>query len=234
MSKKLREFNISSSESEPFFYSFVKDEKGKIMSITLILVIITSVLSVYAFSNPEQKYKLMFIPFNIKHRKNQGYRFFSHLFIHADWMHLIFNMYVLYIFGELVESVFMNLDGAVNGHLNYLLLYFGGGLFATLIPFGRHKDNPNYLSLGASGAVSSLVFASIILAPNIEIGLIFLPKIPGYLFGILYIAFEYYMDKRGNSGIAHDAHIGGAIFGIVFVIATKFNQFQAFINYIVN
>jgi membrane associated rhomboid family serine protease len=204
------------------------------MSITVIIAVLKIISSVYAFSNPEVKYKMMFIPFNIRHRKGQSYRFIAHIFIHADLMHLIFNMYVLYIFGELVESIFISLDSPVVGHINYLLLYFGGALFATLIPFARNKDNPNYLSLGASGAVSAIVFASIILAPNIEIGLIFLPKIPGYLFGILYIAFEYYMDKRGNSGIAHDAHIGGAVFGLVYVIATKFNQFEAFIQYIVN
>ncbi len=204
------------------------------VSLTLIIILITIGISIHSFSNPDTKYKLMFIPFNIKHRKNQSYRFVSHIFIHADWMHLIFNMYVLYIFGNLVEDIFLQLDYGIVGYLNYGFLYFGGALFATIIPFARNRDNPNYLSLGASGAVSAIVFSSIILAPQIEIGLIFLPKIPGYLFGILYIAFEYYMDKRGNSGIAHDAHLGGAVFGIVYVIATKFNQFEAFIFYIVN
>lgn len=204
------------------------------LSLTLIIILITVGVSIYSFSNPDTKYNLMFIPFNVKHRKNQGYRFLSHIFVHADWMHLIFNMWVLYVFGSYVEGKFLSLDFGIVGYLNYGFLYFGGALFAAIIPFIRNRDNPNYLSLGASGAVSAVVFASIILVPHIEIGLIFLPKIPGYLFGILYIAFEYYMDKRGNSGIAHDAHLGGAVFGIVYVIATKFNQFEAFIFYIVN
>lgn len=202
--------------------------------ITFFVLLTTVIASVMAFQNPDMRYKMMFIPFNIKHRKNQGYRFFSHIFIHADWMHLIFNMYVLYGFGIYVEEIFQILDPGVKGLLNYGLLYFGGALFATLVPFGRNKDNPNYMSLGASGAVSAVIFASIILVPQIEIGLIFLPKIPGYLFGILYIAFEIYMDKRGNTGVAHDAHIGGAVFGVVFVIVTQFNQFQTFIAYILN
>lgn len=202
--------------------------------ITFFVLLTTVIASVMAFHNPDMRYKMMFIPFNIKHRKNQGYRFFSHIFIHADWMHLIFNMYVLYGFGIYVEEIFQILDPGVKGLLNYGMLYFGGALFATLVPFGRNKDNPNYMSLGASGAVSAVIFASIILVPQIEIGLIFLPKIPGYLFGILYIAFEIYMDKRGNTGVAHDAHIGGAVFGVVFVIVTQFNQFQTFIAYILN
>lgn len=202
--------------------------------ITFFVLLTTIIASVMAFQNPDMRYKMMFIPFNIKHRNNQGYRFFSHIFIHADWMHLIFNMYVLYGFGIYVEEIFQILDPGVKGLLNYGMLYFGGALFATLIPFGRNKDNPNYMSLGASGAVSAVIFASIILVPQIEIGLIFLPKIPGYLFGILYIAFEIYMDKRGNTGVAHDAHIGGAVFGVVYVIATQFNQFQTFIAYLLN
>jgi membrane associated rhomboid family serine protease len=202
--------------------------------ITLFILITTVIASVMAFSNPELRYKLMFIPYNIKHRKNQEYRFLAHIFIHADWMHLLFNMYVLYGFGTYVEWIFQELDPGAKGMLNYGMLYFGGALFATLVPFGRNKDNPNYLSLGASGAVSAVIFASIILIPGIEIGLFFLPKIPGYLFGILYLAFEFYMDKRGNTGIAHDAHIGGAVFGVVYVIVTQFNQFQTFIAFLLN
>ena len=177
----------------------------------------------------------MFIPFNIFHHKKQGYRFLSHIFIHADWMHLIFNMYVLYIFGNSVENKFLSIDNNnVIASINYIYLYFGGALFATLIPFIRNLNNPNYLSLGASGAVSAIIFASIILLPQKDINIFFLPPIPSYLFGILYIAFEYYMDKRGNTGIAHDAHIGGALFGVVYIITTKFNQFEAFIQYVIN
>jgi len=202
--------------------------------ITTFILLATVITSIMAFSNPDMRYKLMFMPYNIKNRKNQGYRFFSHIFIHADWMHLLFNMYVLYGFGSYVEQVFQEIDPGVKGMMNYGVLYFGGALFATLLPFGRNRDNPNYMSLGASGAVSAVIFSSIILMPGIEIGLIFLPKIPGYLFGILYLAFEFYMDKRGNTGVAHDAHIGGAVFGIVYVIATQFNQFQAFIAYLSN
>lgn len=203
------------------------------MSVTYIILGITVLISVMAFSNAELKYKFMFIPHVIQNQTKQHYRFISHILIHADWMHLIFNMYVLFIFGTIVEEMIVELNGD-GGVLRYLLLYVGGAVFATLIPFIRNKENPNYMSLGASGAVSAVVFASIILAPQIKIGLVFLPAIPGYLFGILYIAFEYYMDKKGGSGVAHDAHLGGAVFGLAYVIATQFDAFQRFIQYISN
>jgi membrane associated rhomboid family serine protease len=205
------------------------------MSVTIVLVFVTCIISAFALSNSDLKYKMMFIPFDISHQKHQNYRFISHFFVHADWMHLILNMYVLYIFGKYVEQrLGLNL-GFTEGLIYFLVLYFGGGLFATFIPYARNKNNPNYLSLGASGAVSSIVFACIILGPELKMGLIFLPiMIPGYLFGLLYLAYEFYMDKRGNTGIAHDAHIGGAIFGIFFICLTQPKSFQYFIHYLVN
>jgi membrane associated rhomboid family serine protease len=205
------------------------------ISITIILVAITVLVSLFTMSNNDLKYKMMFIPFSIHNQKGQSYRFFSHLFVHGDWMHLFFNMYVLYAFGEFVENSLFLLKGDAIGSTHFLILYFGGGLFATLIPYARNKNNPNYLSLGASGAVSAIVFACIILGPQLKMGLLFLPiMIPGYIFGLLYLAFEFFMDKRGNTGIAHDAHIGGAIFGILFISLTEPVVLQNFIHYIFN
>jgi membrane associated rhomboid family serine protease len=133
-------------------------------------------------------------------------------------------MYVLYAFGNLVEYVFKYHFGT-QGLIFYSLLYFGGALFSGLPGYVRHKDNPAYMAIGASGAVSALVFAFIVLNPNHGMGLIFLPVyIPALYFGLIYLAIEYFLDKRGGTGIAHDAHFWGAIFGIVFtmLIDTKF------------
>lgn len=203
------------------------------MTSTLILLAITVLVSFYAMERREWKLKMMLIPYEIQHEKGQSYRFFSHLLVHADWMHLFFNMYVLYIFGEYVEAALRLLNGNVIGEVRFLILYLGGGLFAAILPYIRNRNNPSYLSLGASGAVSAVVFACIILGPQLQMGLFFLPiMIPGYLFGILYLAFEFLMDRRGNTGIAHDAHIGGSVFGILFIVITQPSSFQQFIEYI--
>jgi membrane associated rhomboid family serine protease len=92
-----------------------------------------------------------------------------------------------------------------------------GGLFATLIPYSRNQDNPGYRSLGASGAVSAVIFAFVLWNPNVQLLVMFIPM-KAWIFGFVYLAYEFYADKKGNTGIAHDAHIGGAIFGIIFIL----------------
>lgn len=174
----------------------------------------------------------MFNAYQIKHHK-EWYRFFSNGLIHADWMHLIFNMYVLYIFGQAVEDGFKHVAiyGA-KGPLFYVLLYVLGIAMSSLYSYEKNKDNPYYNALGASGAVSSVTFAFIVLAPTAELKIIFLPflPLPAYIFGLLILALEHYLSRRGNTGIAHDAHYWGAIFGIVFTIALKPQLAIDFIN----
>ena len=195
--------------------------------ITYIIIAITGLLSFMAFSNKEMMMRMMYIPY-VVHERNEFQRAITHVFIHADWMHLIFNMFVLYNFGPALESVFVRL-GVAYPQVHFALLYFGAGLFATLLPYARHKNNPRYMALGASGSVSGMLFAFICILPNTPLTFVFFPffDIPAYLVGILYLAYEYYMDKRGGSGIAHDAHIGGALFGIAFMFIF---HFQAVVN----
>lgn len=166
---------------------------------------------------------LIFYPPAISHQK-QWYRFFSCGLIHADWAHLFFNMYVLYIFGagqhkQGVEFLFKSIFGDKQGAILYLLMYFAA-LGACLIPtYSKNKENYNYRSLGASGAVSAVVFAYMMFNPMQGMGLLFLPiYIPGFLFGILYLAISSWLSRKGGGNINHSAHIWGAVFGIFFIV----------------
>lgn len=188
--------------------------------ITLIIIVITVGVSLYAMDNYSVKNKLMFNAYQIRHRK-EWYRFFSNGLIHADYMHLGFNMISLYSFGKGVEDLY---DYYFNekGMLFFILLYVGGLAMSSLYSYEKHKHDIHYNALGASGAVSSVVFAFIILAPTAQLGFMFIPiPIPAYLFGIIFLGIEYYLGKRGQTNIGHDAHFWGAIFGIVFTLVLK-------------
>ena len=210
------------------------------MYITYIIIGITVLISFMAFERPELKQKLMFNAYDIVHYK-KWYRLFSHGFIHADFMHLFFNMYVLYMFGvqganleyassfSSVEPNLISAFGAL-GYFYYGLLFVGGIAFASLYALFKHQDNPHYNALGASGAVSAIVFVFIIMNPAAEISIILLPFIhlPAYIFGPLLLVGEYYLAKRGQSHIAHDAHISGAIFGLAFIALVDYNYYISF------
>jgi membrane associated rhomboid family serine protease len=206
------------------------------LSITLIIIIITCIISFSAFNNEKIFNELIFYPPSISQDK-QFYRFFSCGFIHADYMHLGFNMYSLWIFGEITESQFLTVFGE-KGKWLYLLMYLSSLFFCLLPTYSKNKDNSFYRSLGASGAVSAVVFAFIFLDPLRGLGFIFLPKslmIPGFIFGILYLAVSSYLDKKGGGNINHSAHIWGALYGIAFLIVVGFfgtetSVLQTFIN----
>lgn len=206
------------------------------MSISLltIIIILTVIVSLRAFKDVNTMDKLMYMPYRCKHN-GEYYRTLGHVLIHADMTHLAFNMFSLYFLGSLLEQNFMFEFGVVKGEIHFLLIYVFGGIFATLIPFVRNQDNPNYRSLGASGAVSAIVFAAILWNPTMQLGLLFIPfPIPAYIFGPLYLAFEYFADKRGGTGIAHDAHIGGAVFGILYVLIINIDKGKEFFSLIFN
>jgi membrane associated rhomboid family serine protease len=201
------------------------------LSITLIIIIATVIVSLSANGNPEIYNKLMFNPYQVVHQK-EWWRIFSHAFIHDrnNLLHLIFNMYVLYSFGEIAETILIN-NLQVLGVVYYIVLYAGGITMATIPAIIRHKDNYNYNSVGASGAVSAVLFATIAFIPfQGGIGILFIPiSIPPLVFGVLYLAYEIYMDKRGKGNVAHDAHIWGAVFGFVFVLIFVPNAFSNFV-----
>lgn len=188
--------------------------------MTWIILIITAVISFAAFRNPDLSLKMRFSPWMIKERK-QWYRFFSYALVHADWMHLGINLFVLFSFGRAVELLFAwHFPGKALFY--YGLLYIGGTLFASLPSYGKQKDNPYYAAVGASGAVSAVVFSSIIMRPMAGIMLFPIPfEFPAIVFGVLYLIYSAYMAKRGGDNIGHDAHFWGAVFGAAFTIALK-------------
>jgi membrane associated rhomboid family serine protease len=186
------------------------------ISITLIIIVATGIISFIAFSNHKLMDQFIFYPPAV--RRGQIYRFFSCGLIHADWGHLIFNMISLYLFGEAVEAKFMEAFGPL-GKLVYLGMYVLA-LGVSVIPtYINNKDNYHYRSLGASGAVSAVIFAGILFFPLAKLGLFFIPiYVAGFIFGILYLLVSGWLDKRGGGNINHSAHIFGALFGIGFTI----------------
>lgn len=171
---------------------------------------------------------LIFYPPAIASNK-QFYRFITCGFIHADYGHLIFNMLSLFMFGQFVESAFADIFGAM-GKILYLAMYLLALIFSLLPTYSKNKDNRYYRSLGASGAVSAVIFAGIMLEPNSKIGLLILPiMIPGFVFGPLYLIISAWLDKRGRDNINHSAHIWGALFGVAFLIVAGYltGEYQA-------
>jgi membrane associated rhomboid family serine protease len=209
------------------------------LSITLIIVIVTCIISISAFSNQRIIEDLIFYPPAITRRK-QWYRFFSCGLIHADYMHLAFNMYALYSFGTNVENGvaysmgrgsgaeldngFIQIFGATEGKTLDLLMYILALGFCLLPTFAKHKDDYHYRSLGASGAVSAVIFAGMVLEPRTGVGLIFVPgiHIPGYIFAPLFLIISHFLSKRGRDNINHSAHIWGAVFGALFIISMSY------------
>jgi membrane associated rhomboid family serine protease len=202
------------------------------MNIVSIIIAITVLISLQANKKNQLKQKLLYSPFRLK-ENNEYYRLVSHIFIHADISHLAFNMISLYFLGSTLENSLIDIYGFNLGACYFLILYFLGAIFASLPSFLKHQDNPAYRSLGASGAVSAVIFAAILWDPSMLLGIMFLPfPIPAYIFGPIYLAIEYFSMKRGGTGIAHDAHLGGAIFGILFVLLLNFEKGKEFIDLI--
>ena len=203
------------------------------MSITLIVIIVTVITSIFAFRSQKVMGDLIFYPAAIT-ENNQYYRFITYGFIHADFSHLFFNMYAFFLFGGACESSFVNIFGS-NGKTFYLLMYFLALIVCVIPDFNKHKANAGYKSLGASGAVSAVVFAYIMFQPLQGIGLLFIPIfIPGFLFGILFLVISYFLGKKEGSRINHSAHIWGAIFGVFFLIVFShyFSSYPLIDNFI--
>lgn len=188
------------------------------MTITLFILLANVLVSVSCLQNREYFFKLDFQPYMIV-RNKEWYRFISHAFVHADGFHLVVNMYVLYTFGKTVEFQYAALFGSMWIPM-FLLLYLGGILFSAIPGYARNKENYNYHGVGASGAVSAIVFTYILNNPMRPLGLIFIPgfDLPAIVFGALYLVYEIYMDRNKRSPIAHSAHYFGAIFGVIFTI----------------
>jgi membrane associated rhomboid family serine protease len=198
------------------------------MYVTYIIMAAAIMISIMAFNNAAFFANNVFHPVTIIGR-NQWYRFISHGFVHGNYFHLFVNMYVLFTFGKITENFFSELFGIAQGRVYFLVLYFGGLIFSSLPSFAMHKNNPGYSAVGASGAVSSIVFACIFIDPKMQLGFLMLPiRIPGWIFGLLYLGYSWYMSKKQLDNVGHDAHFYGAVFGIFFCIIVKWQLALSF------
>lgn len=197
--------------------------------MTVFIVIFTALISILAFSRPELMHKLQFNPYQVHHRK-QYYRLLTHALLHADWIHLLINMLVLFSFGAAVEYYFEITATIRFPGLIYLLLYVSAVVISSLTTLVKHKDNPRYNSVGASGGVSAVVFTSIFFAPWQNLLLYAIIPIPGVIFGALYLAYSHYMSNKASDNINHDAHFIGAVYGLLFPLLVDISLFGVFIQ----
>ncbi|WP_321374283.1 rhomboid family intramembrane serine protease [uncultured Draconibacterium sp.] len=196
--------------------------------IVWFIIGVTALISYIAFQNRELSAKLQFNAAQIIHRK-EYYRLISHAFIHANWSHLGVNMLVLYFFGRNTVVYFSYYFGNKATSF-FLLLYFGGILASNIWSLIKHKNNYYYNAVGASGAVSAVLFATIFFQPWEPLYLFAILPIPGILFAAGYLFYSYQMSKKKTDNVAHDAHFLGAVFGFIFPILLKPQLFSRFID----
>ena len=182
------------------------------MSITLVIIAITCIVSFMAFNNSRLLNDLLLWPPAIT-RQREYHRLVTYGVVHADFMHLLFNMFTLFFFGRAMEPLFT----AWLGTLGFALFYIGGLVLSILPTYLKNRGNPNYRSLGASGAVSAVLFAYILVAPWQQIVVLVIPM-PAIVFAVLYTAYSMYMDRRGQDSVNHSAHLWGALYGVIFTL----------------
>ena len=197
--------------------------------LTIALIAITCITSYMAWNNRDMYFKWIGNPYMMVHRK-QYHRLISAGFLHADLGHLAFNMITLYFFGPLTEAFFAARFGDITGGVVYIGFYLLAMVVSSLPSLVKYKDYPHYNALGASGAVSAVLFFFVLFAPLENLYLYFAIPIPAIIFGVLYIAFSYYMAKRNADNIGHDAHLFGALFGFFAPIAIEPRLALSFID----
>lgn len=194
------------------------------------IIILTIFVSFNCFRNRILFMRLEFSPYRV-FRLKEYYRFITYGFVHADWAHLLINMFVLHSFGASV--LFLGNYYFSNPALFFISLYAGGLFMSTVYSFFRHRHNYNYVAVGASGAVSAVVFTSILMYPVGSIRLFLIPfDIPAYIFGFLYLIYSAIMARRAKDNIGHDAHFFGAVFGLAFPVLLKPELLYIFIEMI--
>ena len=196
--------------------------------VTLILIAVTCAVSYFAWQDRRLMDRLILWPPAIAQR-GEWHRLFTYGFVHADGAHLLFNMITLYFFGGLVEKLF----AAQIGPVGFLLFYLGGILVSILPTYARHRDDPSYRSLGASGAVSAVLFTFILVQPWAVIFIFFIPC-PAIVYAVVYIAYSVWMDRRGQDNVNHSAHLWGAAYGVAVSLVIEPRLLRVFLSQLVN
>ncbi len=195
--------------------------------MTYIILGLTVIVSFLCFNNRELFMKLALIPYRVV-RNNEWYRLVSHGFVHADMGHLVVNMFTFWSFGLYMERLFQYVGF---GKWAFLLLYFGGMVVASFYDVAKQRANPYFVSIGASGAVSAVLFASIFFDPWGKILFFGVLPIPGLLFGILYLVYCQYMNRRGGDNINHNAHFAGAVYGFLLPALLRPDLISVFLSH---
>jgi len=184
--------------------------------MTIIIIIITSVFSILAFRQTSLIYRYQLNPVQIFNRRQYA-RLFLHAFLHANWTHLLINMLVLYSFGQALENYLQHFFGS-RWIPYYLLFYVGAILVSPLYALLKNRKDYNYNAIGASGAVSAVVFATVFFNPWSKIYFFALIPVPGIVFAFLYLIYSWVMSRKGQDNIAHDTHFFGAIYGFLLPV----------------
>lgn len=185
------------------------------MPVASIIFAFTIVTSIYAFSNPNLFGKFMLHPYSVS-RGQKVYTVVTSGLIHRDWMHLLFNMLTFYFFGFPLEALLASLSSW--GHLQFALIYLLGLILSDVTTIFKHKNNTSYYSLGASGAICAILFSFILFQPKMMLGIFFVIPMPAWLFGILFLVYCWWAAKQAPNGINHDAHLYGAIVGLLLTM----------------
>jgi len=194
--------------------------------LTYLIIGITVVVSFMCFGKTDYINRLSFNSYAVLKRK-EWIRLITHGFVHADMMHLFINMFTFWSFGTYIESVFIHIGF---GRWGFIGLYFGGMIFASLYDLIKYRDNIYYQSIGASGAVSAVLFSSILFDPWSKILLFAVIPIPGIIFGVLYLIYCQYMAKRSSDNINHNAHFYGAVYGLLYPVLLEPSLISVFIG----
>ena len=198
--------------------------------VTLIIILITVAVSILCFTGRLDINALMFNAYDIRHRK-QWYRMFSYGLVHGGCGHLIFNILTLFFFGRVVEQYFQAAFGHTHGIILYVVLYVSAIAVSTVGDLIKYKDDCSYNAVGASGAVSAVLFASILFEPKMGIYIYLIPiPVPGYIFAPLYLLYCWYMAKRNMDNIGHTAHFWGAVYGLAFPLICRPDIFWHFLS----
>ena len=180
--------------------------------VAATIFVITLITSYRAFNDSTLRANFMFNPFRISRNKEYN-RFLTHGLIHADTMHLAFNMITFYFFAFAFETII--------GHWQFAVFYLAALVLSSVTSFIKHKDNPAYNALGASGAVSAVLLGIIMFKPDLTLLVFFALPMPGWLFAILYIGYSHYASRNANDNIGHEAHLWGALAGIILTLVLK-------------
>ena len=194
--------------------------------VTLIIIAVTCLVSILCFTGALNGNRLLFNAYSVWHRR-EWYRMLSHGLVHGGWGHLLFNMLTLYFFGGVVEQYFALAFGSTLGILLYVALYVTAIAVSSIWDLVKYRDDWSYNAVGASGAVSAILFASILFEPKMGIYIFLIPM--GYIFAPLYLLYCWYMARRNMDNIGHTAHFWGAVYGLLFPLVCRPDFFQHFL-----